>query len=267
VRDVVVKGVGLHTGAAATVRLFARGGPVLLRAGGVEARIDELVVASTLRATTVEACGGGLRVGMVEHLFGALAGLGIYEGIVIEVDGPEMPLLDGGASAWCDALSELQIPRRGPRLRVVRDAVLECGESRYELSQADHIEVEARLLLPDPRVTPSACWMGDAEDFRARLAPARTFALASDIQGLAQLGLSRHVAPASVVVLAPDAVHCSGRPFRADEPACHKLLDLIGDSYVHGGPPLGRVHAVRPGHAANEQAFRRALDEGVIVPA
>lgn len=261
----MVKGVGLHTGAAVTVKLIAREGPVFLRTGGVEARIDELVVASTLRATTVEGCGGGLRVGMVEHLFAALAGLGIYEGVTIEVDGPEMPLLDGGASAWCDAVSKLQIPHGGPRLRVAREAVLECGESQYELSPADHVEVEARLLLPDPRVTPLARWAGDADDFRARVAPARTFALARDIQSLARLGLSRHVDPASVVVLAPDAIHCSGRPYRADEPACHKLLDLIGDLYMHGGPPLGRVLGVRPGHAANDRAFRRAREDGVLV--
>jgi UDP-3-O-[3-hydroxymyristoyl] N-acetylglucosamine deacetylase len=260
-----VKGVGLHTGAAVTVRLHARPGAVCLRAGGVEARIDELVVASTLRATTVEACGGGLRVGMVEHLFAALAGLGVYEGVMIEVDGPEMPLLDGAASAWCNAFSGLRLSRQLPRLRVARQAVIDCGDSRYEFSPLDRVELEVRLVLDDARVTPEARWAGDADDFRTRVAPARTFALARDFQELARLGLSRHVDPASVVVLAPDAVHCSGRPYSADEPARHKLLDLMGDLYIHGGPPLGRVSAVRPGHAASAQAFLRAREDGAIV--
>jgi UDP-3-O-[3-hydroxymyristoyl] N-acetylglucosamine deacetylase len=265
VQDVLVKGVGLHTGAAVTVRLHARAGAVCLRAGGVEARIDELVVASTLRATTVEACGGGLRVGMVEHLFAALAGLGVYEGVMIEVDGPEMPLLDGAASAWCDAVSGLHLSRQTPRLRVVREAVIDCGDSRYQFSPLDRVEVEVRLVLDDARVMPEARWTGDSDDFRTRVAPARTFALAHDFQELARLGLSRHVDPASVVVLAPDAVHCSGRPYSADEPARHKLLDLMGDLYIHGGPPLGRVSAVRPGHAASAQAFLRAREDGAIV--
>lgn len=264
-QDVVVKGVGLHTGAPVTVRLRARPGAVCLRAGGVEARIDELVVASTLRATTVEACGGGLRVGMVEHLFAALAGLGVYDGVVIEVDGPELPLLDGAASAWCEAVSELRLPRQTPRFRVACDAVIDCGDSRYQLSPSDRVEVDVCLVLDDARVTPEARWTGEADDFRTRVAPARTFALAHDFEELARLGLSRHVDPASVVVLAPDAVHCSGRPYRADEPARHKLLDLMGDLYVHGGPPLGRVSALRPGHGANAQAFLRAREDGAIV--
>lgn len=258
-------GVGLHSGADARVRLWARPGAVRLRAGGVEARIDELVVASTARATTVEACGGGLRVGMVEHLFAALAGLGIRGGVTIDVDGPEMPLLDGAAGVWCEALSELGIPSKTPRLRVAREAVLDIGDSRYELSPADHMEVEVRLVFPDLRALPHARWTGDADDFRARIATARTFALASDMGELAKLGLARHVDPACVVVLAPDAVHCSGKPYSADEPARHKLLDLMGDLYLHGGPPLGRVRAVRPGHWANLQAVRRAWQEGALV--
>jgi UDP-3-O-[3-hydroxymyristoyl] N-acetylglucosamine deacetylase len=264
-REVAARGVGLHSGAEVKVRLWACPGPVRLRAGGVEAQISELVVASTQRATTVEACGGGLRVGMVEHLFAALAGLGIREGVTIDVDGPEMPLLDGAAAAWCDALSELGIPSRPPRLRVAREAVLDVGDSRYEFSPADEVEVAVRLVLPDPRVLPHARWAGNADDFRARIAIARTFALASDVDELAQLGLARHVDPACVVVLARDAVHCSGRPYSADEPARHKLLDLIGDMYLHGGPPLGRVRAVRPGHRANLQAFRQAREDGAVV--
>jgi len=260
-----VRGAGLHSGAPVTVTLRSCAGAVRLRAGGVEARIDELVVASTLRATTVEAFGGRLRVGMVEHLFAALAGLGVYDGMAIDVEGREMPLLDGAAGAWCDAVCGLRIPSRAPRLRVARRAVLTCGESRYELCPADHVEVEARLVLPDPGVVPQARWLGDADDFRARVAPARTFVLARDVEELATLGLAQRVDPAAVVVLSPDAVYSSGPRYCADEPARHKLLDLIGDLYVHGGPPLGRVRAVRPGHGANAEAFRRAREEGALV--
>jgi UDP-3-O-[3-hydroxymyristoyl] N-acetylglucosamine deacetylase len=65
-------------------------------------------------------------------------------------------------------------------------------------------------------------------------------------------------------VLAPGVVHHAGRPFSADEPARHKLLDLIGDLYLHGGPPLGLVRALRPGHAANAAAIQQALAEGIV---
>jgi len=266
-REVIVEGVGLHGGAPARVTLRARPGPVALAAAGVEARIDQLEVVSTARATTVQARGAGAPVGTVEHAFAALAALGVTDGVSVAIEGPEMPLLDGGAAAWCEALARLGAPRGGRRLRVARAALLDVGPSRYELAPADSVDVQVRLEIDDPRIAPDARWRGDPDDFVARIAPARTFAMAHEIEELLRRGLARHVDPACVVVIAPDAIHHAGRPFEADEPARHKLLDLLGDLYLHAGPPLGRIRAVRPGHAANARAFRRAVEEGLFVPA
>jgi UDP-3-O-[3-hydroxymyristoyl] N-acetylglucosamine deacetylase len=266
-----LEGVGLHTGARSRVRLRPSAGPVRLAAGGLEVPLDELEVVSTARATTVEARGGRLRVGTVEHALAALAGLRLYAGVTLDVDGPELPFLDGGASAWCAALEGLGLAPSGPRLRVTRTATFDVGPSRYELSPAvgadgpgDAIEVTARIDFDDPRLAPEATWTGDPADFVARIAPARTFALARELDELARRGLARHVDPACVVVIAPDAILSSGRPFAPDEPARHKLLDLLGDLYLRGGPPVGRVVATRPGHAANARFLRRAIDDGVL---
>src|ERR1700744_3633713 len=105
--DAVLEGFGLHTGAAVRGRLRARPGPVTLISAESEAPVDVLRVVSTARATTVESPDGALRVATVEHLFAALAGLGIYDGVAVEIAGPELPLLDGAASAWCAALDTL----------------------------------------------------------------------------------------------------------------------------------------------------------------
>jgi UDP-3-O-[3-hydroxymyristoyl] N-acetylglucosamine deacetylase len=264
-RQVVVEGVGLHTGSPVRITLRACPGPVKLAGNGVEVTLDEVSVVSTSRATTVEAPGGGMRAQTVEHLLAALAGLGVYEGVAIGIDGPEMPLLDGGATAWCDAVRRLGVAPSQPRLRVAREAVIQVGLSRYELAPSGAVEVVVRLELADARIAPHARWGGDPDDFYARIAPARTFAVASEIEELVRRGLARHVAPGSVVVIAPEAIHHAGLPFSSDEPARHKLLDLIGDLYLYGGPPLGRVSAVRPGHAANVRAILQARDEGVLV--
>jgi UDP-3-O-[3-hydroxymyristoyl] N-acetylglucosamine deacetylase len=250
---------------AGQVVLIARPGPVCLRARGIDVTLGDLVVASTTRATTVEARSGGLRVSTVEHVFAALAGLGVYDGLVLDVEGPEMPLLDGACRAWCDAIARLHLPATRPRLRVVRDAVFEVGPSRYELAPGNGtIDVSVRLETDDARLHRDARWRGEADDFVTRIAPARTFVFGHELEELAGRGLARHVDPACVVVVTPDAIFHAGRPAFPDEPARHKLLDLVGDLYLVGGPPLGRVHAVRPGHAANAQAVRRALEEGVI---
>ncbi len=267
-RETSVEGVGLHSGVRSRVVLRTHGGPVTLGSRGVEARIDELHVTSTARATTVEARGGALRVGTVEHAFAALAGLGVYEGVALSVDGPEMPMLDGGSVAWCNAIDRLNVSPRLPRLRVARAAAFDVGTSRYEFTPGPRVEVQVRLELAgfdETRVVPEARWDGEADDFRLRIAPARTFALARDVEELVSRGLARGVDPRSVVVLADDKVLHTGRPFSPDEPARHKLLDLVGDLYLSGGPPLGRLRAVRPGHAANALAIARARTEGIVL--
>ncbi|HXX67753.1 MAG TPA: UDP-3-O-acyl-N-acetylglucosamine deacetylase [Polyangiaceae bacterium] len=273
---IVVEGRGLHTGSWARVTLCPAAGPVRLSVGASEARIDELLLAGTAWATTVRfaathapGLGGdharsNFAVGTVEHLFAALGGLGVREGVAVRVEGPELPLLDGGAAKWCELLARLALRPQPPRLRVARDAVVQVDASRYEFGVAEEVDVQVRFEANDPRVTPEARWLGDPADFRARIAPARTFAFFGDLPRLALGGLARGVDPEAVVLLAPEAVHCVA-PYSADEPARHKLLDLVGDSYFWGGPPIGRMRALRPGHSANARALRQARAEGILV--
>jgi UDP-3-O-[3-hydroxymyristoyl] N-acetylglucosamine deacetylase len=260
---IVVEGTGLHTGSRARVTLCRCPGPVRLSLGSVDARVDELCVADSERATTVEFPGARVRLATVEHMFAALAGLGIHDGVRVCVEGSELPLLDGGAAQWCEHLSCLDLRTAPPRLRIAREGVVHVGASRYEFAVAPSVEVQVRFETDDRRVSPEAHWLGDPSDFRARIAPARTFAFLADLGRLAERGLARGVDPASVILLAPDAVHCVA-PYSPDEPARHKLLDLVGDSYLCGGPPLGRLRALRPGHCANVLAFRQALAEGIL---
>jgi UDP-3-O-[3-hydroxymyristoyl] N-acetylglucosamine deacetylase len=262
---IAIEGRGLHTGAPARVVLSAAPGPVVVCAGGVEARIDELEVAATRRATTVEAKGGALRVGTVEHLFAALAGLGVHAGLRVEIDGPEVPLVDGGAARWCEAVRSLvgAPAGRGP-LRVAREGAVEVASSRYEFTPGETFAVSVRLETGDDRLEAEARWDGDPDDFESRIAPARTFAMEHEIEELLRRGLASHVDRESVVVVARAGILSAGRPFRADEPARHKLLDFLGDLYVAGGPPVGCVRALRPGHAANARALRQAVQVGIL---
>ncbi len=256
---VVIEGRGLHTGALARVTLVRRDGAVTLNGTA----IADLRVVATDRATTVEAP----RVATVEHLFAALAALGVREGLAIAVDGPELPLLDGGAATWCEAIAGFGIAAREPSLCVMRAAEVKVGRSRYSFEVGVEVEVEVEIEIEvevEIEVAKSASWKGDPHDFRARIASARTFAFSRDVEELAARGLASHVDSESVVVIAPDAIHSSGAPFASDEPARHKLLDLIGDLHVYGGPPRGRVRAFRPGHWATHAAMARARTMGIF---
>jgi UDP-3-O-[3-hydroxymyristoyl] N-acetylglucosamine deacetylase len=265
--SVVLEGRGLHGGRLAKVTLARANddAPVTLRQGGAVFRVDELAAVALVRATTISSADDRLRVATAEHLFAALAGLGVRRGVSIAIEGDELPLLDGAAAAWTRAILGLGAPSSPPSLVVHRDAELTVDASVYTFAARGR-GASVHFETGDARLEPGAAWSGEADDF-LRIAPARTFCFAHELGELASRGLASHVAPESVVVLAVDAVHAAGAPFSADEPARHKLLDLLGDLYLYGGPPVGSVHARRPGHAATHAAIRRALAEGIVGPA
>ena len=253
-------GAGLHGGKPAEIELVAEAGPVRIERDAVVREVADFRLADA-RFSTAIAC-EAFAVRTVEHLFAALAGLGIREGVRVVVRGEEIPLLDGGAAAFASDLLALGIAPRPPPLRVTREARIEVEGSAYVFAPGDDTHVAVEVDLP-ACCAREASWDGDAADFVARIAPARTFALERDVAELERLGLARHVPFESVLVVAEGAIHGHGEVAR-DEPARHKLLDLIGDAYFHGGPPRGSLRAVRPGHARNHAALSRAIELGVL---
>lgn len=260
-----LEGRGLHTGRPArlTLRRTERAEVELVAFGRVVA-LRDLVVVSGDRSTVVASRDGTVRVATVEHVLAAVGGLGIRAGLAIDVEGDEVPLLDGGARGFAAALAALGLPSAPAALVVARAGAIEVGASRYTFVPDDGTRLEAQLELELPNLLRSASWSGDPDDFLARIAPARTFGFEHEVLALVERGLASHVAPESVVVLGPERVLAAGEPFTPDEPARHKLLDLVGDLTLHGGPPRGLVQAFRPGHAATHEAVRRALDVGIL---
>jgi UDP-3-O-[3-hydroxymyristoyl] N-acetylglucosamine deacetylase len=263
-----IEGPGLHTGAPGAVRFTCHRGPVVLRSGGVDSSMTELRVVDTARSTTVANASGTIRIATIEHVLAALGGLGVHSGVAVVIEGAEAPLADGGARRYVDALRALGITPSPPPLRVVRDGVVVVGKSRYELRRlddADAVELEIEVDFGDARLARTASWSGDADDFGTRIAGARTFGFEHEIEELLARELASHVTPESVVVIAEAGILSRGAPFTADEPARHKLLDLIGDLYLHGGPPRGGIRAARPGHAVTHEVIRRAREDGLLV--
>lgn len=236
-------------GSPSRVRLEPTKGPVTFNG---KAR-GAMALTSTFRTTTV----GG--IGMVEHLFAALAGLGIQRDLAIEVDGTALPILDGCAAEWTNALAALRIPRASPSLRVVRDETIAIDGSRLASKVADAIDVGVDL---EGALAASATWKGDPDDFTTRIAPARLFFFESDVDAMLAGGVRATIDPERVVIVTSTGVVSNGAP---DEPARHKLLDLLGDLFFWGGPPIGSIRVSRPGHAANHALLRAAIERGILV--
>ncbi len=262
-KPVVVEGLGLHAGAHGRVEL--RASDDRARATTLNgAALDEWRAVKAERATAI--VHGERRARTVEHLFAAMAALGLRRGVEVTLDGEEAPILDGCAAAWMDALGELEVDATPATIAVVRDDVIDVGTSRYSFARGDATRVSVAIELGDARIAPEASWSGDARDFRERIATARTFCFAHEVEALARAGLASHVTPEMVVVIGPEIL-AAGRPFEADEPARHKLLDLVGDLFLYGGAPRGSVHAYRPGHWSSHEAMRIAIARGVVARA
>jgi UDP-3-O-[3-hydroxymyristoyl] N-acetylglucosamine deacetylase len=265
-------GRALHTGEEVDVTLTARAGPIDVVVDGVRAPIADMTPECADHASALVAAGGSPALGTVEHLLAALFAHRITGGLEISVAraGPssrraEMPLLDGGAAAWSDALLELgplEQTRHAP-WRVTRATRIVVGDSVYELTPSDETRFEVEVEL-GPVASPRASWGGDLDDFRRRVAPARTFALARDVEALGDRGLAVGAARESVVVVAEHGLLAAGRDAAPDEPARHKLLDLVGDMYAYACVFVGTVSARRPGHAASHEVLRRARREGAL---
>lgn len=256
----MIAGQGLHGGAPARVSFARCEGDSVLCVDGRVARFEDLEVTAAVRSTTVKSA--VFTVATVEHLFAAAAACGAYRGLAVTVDGPEIPLADGAAAAFVAEITALAIPRSSPRSVIVKDGTVVVGDSVYGFSRGDTVEVTAEIDFGDARLAPRASWDGTLEGFE-RISHARTFGFAHEVGDLLARGLASHVLPESVVVIG-DEILSAGRPFEADEPARHKLLDLIGDLFVHGGPPIGRLTASKPGHASTHAAMLQARALGYV---
>ncbi len=218
------------------------------------------------------------RVQTVEHLLGALAGLAITDAL-IDVAGPEVPVGDGSALPFVEAVREvgtttlsLNGSALDPRMRplVIREPIVMTagdGARAGEITAtptddgACHFEYHLDYGEPSPiarqRASLSIALGSPSKEFAGEIAPARTFCLVEEAQAMQKMGLFQHLTPSEMLVIG-DGGPIDNRFRFDDEPARHKLLDLIGDLALVGRPIVGRIVARRSGHALNH-AMARAV--------
>ena len=215
--------------------------------------------------------GGTVRLATVEHVLAALAGCGITDA-VIEVDGPEIPIGDGSAAPFVKAIvkagireftgSEMGDGWYGFSELVLRDEiVVEDGSARLIARPSTRPRLEYRLDYgPDaPEALRSSVAVLDARDrevFTFGIAPARTFSTAQEAEAMHALGLFTAFSPRDLLVLGPEGPIDNELRY-PDEPARHKLLDLIGDLALLGMPLHAEVIAERTGHRHTHELVRR----------
>jgi UDP-3-O-[3-hydroxymyristoyl] N-acetylglucosamine deacetylase len=274
-----LEGYALHRGTLTAVTLTRSDGPIMFEQHGRRAPLARLTVERSDAGVTVSD-GEGIVIDLVEHLLAALGGLGVRGGVTATVEGAELPILDGGARAFADALLALELPRSVPghALVVSKPGRVAAASSAYHFDVGEGTSLSVDAVFDHPAIGAArASWDGSARAFVESIAPARTFGFAADApelwrHGRAALGrpsddprATEAFSRAVMVFGAEGAVALPGQPPPKDgEIGRHKLLDLIGDFALYGGPPQGRVHAVRPGHTASHRIIRDALSLGIL---
>lgn len=257
-RDVSIAGVGLHSGAMAHVRLHpavAGQGVVLRRAGALEVAATVNAVSNTHFNTGLG--DGAARVSTVEHLMAAIALAGI-DNIIIEIDGPELPALDGSAALWLDLLTSagvrsLNAPREA--IRILAPMTLDDNDGRSIRAEPfDGRVLDVAIEFPDAAIGAQAVSLDldHPADVR-RVAGARTFCRRDDIDRMRAKGLSLGGSFENAVVVDGAQVLNPSGLRDSHEFALHKALDLIGDLRLAGAPIFGRIIACRPGHDLNRR--------------
>jgi len=256
-------GVGLHSGLETQVKVQPSppgSGRYFVRVDlpdrpTIPAHIE--AVNSTILST--ELAVGEARVRTVEHLLAALLSLGITDA-QIEINGPEVPLLDGSAALWVEAIRAHQ--QEAGQFPVSEKTLTE------PIAVYDKDAFVAAIPAPQLRFTYGIefdleaigqqwhSWQPDREPFTTEVAPARTFGLAHQIEHLQAQGLIKGGSLDNALVCGPEG--WLNPPLRfANEPARHKLLDLVGDLSLLGVPPVAHYLAFKASHHLHVQLARK----------
>lgn len=254
------RGVGLHTGARVNMTLHpsAPGTGITFRRsdlGGTEIAAQwRNIIPSTL-CTTI-GTDNDAKVATIEHLMAAFAGLEI-DNAVVELDGPEVPVMDGSAAPFvflieCAGIAEQVAPRRG--IKVLKPVKVGGDDSSATLIPADGFRVSFAIDFASSAIRcQELSFDADAESFKHEISRARTFGFLDDVERMRKAGLARGGSLENAVVISGDRVLNKEGLRYDDEFVRHKMLDALGDLYLAGGAIMGHFHGVRSGHALNHQ--------------
>lgn len=265
-RPTYCAGIGLHSGIKVTLSLKPAPANFGIRfrrtdLGGLEipATVDNL--AGIQYATGL--CSNQASVETVEHLLAALVSLGV-DNVIVELNHPEVPIMDGSASPFVYLISEagvrtLPVPRR--YLKVLRPVSLSRGDKRIALYPSDHFKLTYSISFDHPLLRHQARTLRITEEtFTDEIAPARTFGFLKEVEMLRQNGLALGGSLENAVVLGETGVLNPHLRFE-DEFVRHKMLDAIGDLALIGYPVIGHVVAHRAGHGLHTAFAAKLLQE------
>lgn len=285
---VSLSGVGLHSGAAGRVTLHpaVAGAGIVFQILGENGERQGALIAANVGAVSETRLGtclsgsGGRSVRTVEHLLAAIA-ISSIDNICIEIEGPEIPAMDGSAGPFLDAIDRAgtkKLPAPRAALKVTAPIEVRDGE-RFIRATPDHRRrLDVSIAFADAAIGGGSISVDlDKPEILRRVARARTFCRLADIDAMRKAGLGQGGSLDNAVVVDGGRILNAGGLRDPDEFVLHKALDMVGDLALAGAPIIGRIEAMKPGHdlnvcflrvlAAQTSAIERIALEAFAVPA
>ena len=263
-------GVGLHGGRKVTMvlRPAAPGSGIVFHRVDLDPPVD--LPADPYAVVDTRMCSGlqrdGAKVGTVEHLMSALAGLGI-DNLHVDVDAPELPILDGSAGPFVFLLQSAGIEEQpAPKtfIRVKRPVEYREGDKWVRLEPYDGFKLQFSIVFNHPAIDSTStevCIDFARHSYVRDVARARTFGFMQDVEAMRASGLALGGSLDNAIVMDEYRVLNAEGLRYADEFVKHKVLDAIGDLYLCGHPLLASYSAHKAGHALNNQILRVLLED------
>jgi UDP-3-O-[3-hydroxymyristoyl] N-acetylglucosamine deacetylase len=265
---VVFEGLGLHSGAPATLVVRpakANTGIVFNRTdvsdGQIAARWDCVEVTPLNTRLRNEA---GVAVSTIEHLMAALSGCGIHNAL-IDIDGPEVPILDGSSAAFVRGFVDAGITRLAAPLRaieILKNISVSQDEASATFSPATTLQISFEIDFADAAIGRQTKTLSMANGtFVRELCDSRTFCRQADVDAMRANGLALGGTLMNAVVVDGTQVLSPGGLRHSDEAVRHKMLDALGDLATAGAPILGRYTGVRAGHGLTNKLLTALFDQ------
>jgi UDP-3-O-[3-hydroxymyristoyl] N-acetylglucosamine deacetylase len=265
-RHISCVGIGLHSGNK--VNLTLKPAPADFGIRFRRTDLGNLEVPATVNNLAGIQLATGLAhnevsVETVEHLLAALVSLGV-DNVIVELNSPEVPIMDGSAAPFVYLIQEAgikRLPSARKYLKIIRPIMMSRGDKRIALYPSEHFKVTYSISYDHPLLRHQSRTVRITDEtFVEELAPARTFTFLKDVEMLRQNGLALGGSLENAIVLGETGVLNNALRFD-DEFVRHKILDAVGDLALVGYPVIGHLFAHRAGHALHTEFAAKILEE------
>tara|TARA_B100000965_G_C19494188_1_gene714451 strand:- start:27 stop:947 length:921 start_codon:yes stop_codon:yes gene_type:complete len=267
-KSIVIKGVGLHSGSKVTMKLI----PAAPNSGVIFKRIDvknnNLIFPSVFNVSEANYCttisnDSGIKVSTIEHLMGALYGLGV-DNLLIEIDSQELPILDGSAKKFVDEINAVGLKNSETPIKIIKinnKVSLKDGQKKITIEPSKiSLDIDFEIKFNNSLIGTQRNKVKIYEDDLSNVFNSRTFCLFEDIEKLRKMNLAQGGTLENAIVVKDSEILNKEGLRNNKEFVNHKILDCMGDIYLSGYKMIANVKCSQGGHKLTNQVLRKVFE-------